>query len=73
MKYKIKNGVKWFFFDLFNYFICKVKMDELNVVKLYLFNFNFMNDIDMCEYLKKGLFILGVGEIKGKNKIKKNN
>lgn len=73
MKYKTKNGVKRFFFDLSNYFICKVKMDELNVVKLYLLNFNPMNDTDTCEYSKKGSFILGAGEIKGKNKTKKNN
>lgn len=39
-------------------------MNELNVVKLYLFNFNFMNDKGMCEYLEYGWIILGVGEIK---------
>lgn len=37
-------------------------MNELNVVELYLFNFNFMKDIDMCEYLKIGLIKLGVRE-----------
>lgn len=72
MKEKTKYGVK-LFFDLSNYFICEVKMDELNVVKLYLLNFNPMKVTDTCEYSKNGSFKLGAGEIKGQKKTKKNN
>lgn len=74
IKKKIKkNKTNKLFFDLSNYFICKVQMDELNVVKLYLLNFNPMKDTDTCEYSKNGSFELGAGEIKGKKKPKENN
>lgn len=59
--------------QLSNYFFCTVKMDELNVVKLYLLNFNPMDDTDTCEYSKNGSFTLGAGVIKGEKKTKKNN
>lgn len=44
------------------YFICTVQMNELNVVELYLLNFNPMKDTDTCEYSKKGSIKLGVRE-----------
>lgn len=45
-----------------HYFICTVKMNELNVVELYLLNFNPMKDTDTCEYSKTGSIKLGVRE-----------
>lgn len=44
------------------YFICTVQMNELNVVELYLLNFNPMKDTDTCEYSKNGSIKLGVRE-----------
>lgn len=53
-----------YFFNLSNYFLCSVAMTELNVVKLYLLNFNPMNDTGTCEYSEHGWIKLGAGEIK---------
>lgn len=55
------------------YFICTVQMNELNVVELYLLNFNPMKDTDTCEYSKNGSIKLGVREIDVENTPKKNN
>lgn len=53
-----------YFFNLSNYFLCSVAMNELNVVKLYLLNFNPMKDTGTCEYSEHGWIVLGAGEIK---------
>lgn len=60
----IKKNETQYFFNLSNYFFCSVAMNELNVVKLYLLNFNPMNDTGTCEYSEHGWITLGAGEIK---------
>lgn len=62
-KNKTKEKVQYFF-NLSNYFRCSVAMNKLNVVKLYLLNFNPMKDTGTCEYSEHGWIKLGAGEIK---------